>query len=63
MKLKGFMAENRIKQKVIAELLNLSVVTINQKINGRLEFTYSEVEKICDELGITTAFFNTKKVA
>lgn len=62
-KFKGVLAERGLTQKDIALLLNLSPVTINQKINGRLDFTYGEVEIICDELNISTEIFRTRKVA
>jgi transcriptional regulator with XRE-family HTH domain len=61
-KLKGLLAERGLKQIYLAKLLNLSHVTVNQKINGTLEFTYSEVEKICDALGASTEIFRGQKV-
>lgn len=60
--LKAALAERGLKQKYLAELLNLSPVTVNQKINGTLEFTYSEVEAICDDLQISTEIFRGRKV-
>ncbi len=62
-KLKGVLAEKSLNQKYLARLLNLSPVTINQKINGTLEFTYTEVETICDDLGISTEVFRGQKVS
>lgn len=61
-KFKGFLSENHIKQRNIADLLNLSPVTINQKINGSLHFSWGEVEKICDEYGIMPEIFLTRKL-
>ena len=63
LKFKGVLREKELVQKDIAELLNLNVVTINQKINGSLDFTYSEIEAICDSLKVSTEIFRTIKVA
>lgn len=63
LKFKAWMVENKIKQKEIADLLNLSPVTISQKINGHLHFTWPEVEKVCDTYRIDYAIFKTQKVA
>lgn len=63
LRFKAVLVERGITQKEIAKLLNLSPVTISQKINGNLDFTYSEVEKICDELSISSEIFRTQKVA
>ena len=62
-KFKGFLYENGIKQKEIAALLKLSPVTINQKINGTLEFSWAEVELICDTYNLPYAIFKTLNVA
>lgn len=62
-KFKAFLAENRITQKSIAELLNLSPVTVNQKINGTLHFTFDEVEMICVTYNIMPDLFLTRKVS
>ena len=62
--LKGKLAEKGLKQKDLAILLGLSPVTINQKINGYLEFTYTEVEQISDYLKSNIAdLFFTQKVS
>jgi len=60
---KGELAARGLKQKYLAELLGLSPITVNQKINGTLEFTYSEVETICDDLKISTDIFRGQKVS
>ncbi|HZK55702.1 MAG TPA: helix-turn-helix transcriptional regulator [Desulfosporosinus sp.] len=61
LKLKGLLAEMDLTQKCLAELLGLSPATINQKINGSLEFTYTEVENICDKLNVSTEVLRCKK--
>lgn len=60
---KAYLVEHKIQQKYIAKLLNISPVTVNQKINGSLHFTFAEVETICNEFGIMPDIFLTKKVA
>jgi len=62
-KLKGVLAERGLTQKYLAALLSLSPVTVNQKINGTLEFTYTEVETICDDLSLSTEVFRGQKVS
>lgn len=63
LKLKALLAERGLKQKYLAELLGLTPGTINQKINGTLDFTYSEVELICDELRVSTDILRAQKVS
>jgi DNA-binding XRE family transcriptional regulator len=62
LKFKGYLVENKIRQTEIAKLLQLSPVTVNQKINGSLCFTFPEVELICDTYGISPNIFLTKKL-
>lgn len=59
-KFKGFLIENRISQKEVAKHLNISPVTVNQKINGTLHFTFDEVERICNEYGTKPDIFLTR---
>ncbi|HHX69841.1 MAG TPA: helix-turn-helix transcriptional regulator [Gallicola sp.] len=59
-RLKAALVERGLTQDHIAKLLNLSKSTVNQKINGSLDFTFSEVEKICDDLSVSTDIFLTK---
>lgn len=61
-KFKGFLVENKIRQRTVAEMLGISPVTLNQKINGYLHFTFAEVEKICNEYKIDPSIFLTKKL-
>lgn len=50
-KLKGFLAENNIKQKVVADMLGISVPTFNKKLNGTAgDFSIKEARIICREL-------------
>ena len=61
LKFKGALAERGLVQKDIAKLLSLSPVTINQKINGTLDFSFSEIEVICTHLDISSEIFRAIK--
>ena len=57
LKFKAWLAENRIKQKEIMELLDLSRTSIDKKINGKEDFTLPQIRTICDKYGITADIF------
>lgn len=63
LKVKGFFVANDIRQKEVAELLNIAPTTLNQKLNGYLHFTFDEVEKICDEYRVSPDIFFTREIA
>lgn len=50
-KLKGIMAEKQITQKMLADKLDISISTLNFKINGKSNFTLNEAIKISEILG------------
>lgn len=59
-KLKGLMAENNISQTKLANMMGISVQTLNAKLLEKREFTISEADKICNVLNIAdveTYFF------
>ena len=58
-KFKGFLTENRILQKDVAKLLNLTSVSVNQKLNGTQHFTLDEVETMCIEYKVMPQIFFT----
>lgn len=53
LKFKAWMVQNKIPQQEIASLLEISLQMTNAKINGREEFTLSQVKKICKEYQIS----------
>ena len=63
LKVKGFFVVKDIRQKEVAELLNIAPTTLNQKLNGYLHFTFDEVEKICDEYRVSPDIFFTREIA
>lgn len=62
LKVKGFFVANAIRQKEVADILNIAPTTLNQKLNGYLHFTFDEVEKICDEYGVSPEIFLTRDI-
>lgn len=56
-KVKGFLVEHGIKQKDVAVILDITVSTFNNKLNGVGDFTMTEVRKMCYELGIDANIF------
>ena len=64
-KLKAWMSENDVRQKHLAELLNLGISTINQKLNATGgDFSMAEVREICKHYGISAdSFFVTQRVS
>lgn len=57
LKFKGWLVEHQIKQSDLAELLGIAPENVNAKLNGRQEFTLSQVKKICDTYGISADDF------
>lgn len=51
-KLKGIMRENNITQQELAARLEISVQSLNAKINERTAFTIPEAKEICKFLNI-----------
>lgn len=58
LKFKGYCAEHNIRQREIAELLDLTIQTVNRKMNGKEMFTLEQVKKICEHYDISAdAYF------
>jgi antitoxin component HigA of HigAB toxin-antitoxin module len=47
LKFKGYCAEHNIKQKEIAEVLGINIANVNEKINGKQQFTLEQVRTLC----------------
>jgi len=62
LQVKGFFVANGIRQHEVAEMLNISPVTLNQKLNGYLHFSFGEVEKICRKYGVKPDIFLTQEL-
>lgn len=65
-KLKGRMAEYGYRQEDICGRVGISPTTFSLKLNNKAEFKQSEINQICDILGIPSkeinAYFFTPKV-
>lgn len=56
-KFKGYCVEHGIRQKDICELLGLSESIVNQKMNGRLDWTLEQVRTLCKHYGISADIY------
>ena len=45
-KVRGLIAEKRLKQIDVADELNISLSTLNSKLNGKADFTVKEVKEL-----------------
>jgi putative transcriptional regulator len=54
---KAWMVANNIRQNEIAELLDISLQSVNLKVNGKQDFTLPQVKKICERYGISADIF------
>ena len=59
---KGWMVENNIKQSEIAELLNISLQSVNLKVNGKQDFSLPQISAICGRYGISADIFLPKEL-
>jgi plasmid maintenance system antidote protein VapI len=53
LRFKGFCAENKIKQSEIAEILNITVQSVNRKLNEKEPFTFEQVKTLCNHFKIS----------
>ena len=53
LKFKGYCAENKIKQSEIAEILKISVQSVNRKLNANEPFTLEQVKTLCKHYEIS----------
>lgn len=59
---KGWMAENKVSQKEISELLGISQQAVWSKVNGKREFSMPQVKKICETYHISADIFLPKEL-
>lgn len=53
LRFKGYLAENKIKQSEIAEILNITVQSVNRKLNEKEPFTLEQVKTLCNHFKIS----------
>lgn len=56
----GYLKENGIKLKEIADLIGRTVPRISTNNNGFTDYKYDEVVQICEHLNISTDLFRPK---
>ena len=54
---KGWMVQNHISQRELADLLEISLQSVNLKVNGKQEFTLPQISKICGHYHISADLF------
>ena len=59
---KGWMVENNIKQSELAELLGISLQSVNLKVNGKQDFSLPQISIICGHYGISADIFLPKEL-
>lgn len=53
MRFKMWLVENRVTQRSIAKLLEISITATNRKVNGKEDFSLDQVRKICREYDVS----------
>lgn len=59
----AYLAQNGINLKEVADLFGCSIQNISMKNNGHAEYSWNEIEKICDHFGISSEIFRSQKVS
>lgn len=54
---KGWCVSRGIRQKEIADLLGLGIQSVNNKLNGKEEFTLPQIKTICKHYNISADIF------
>lgn len=57
LKFKAWLVEHGIKQSEVAELLGIDLSNVNEKVNGKQEFTMQQVKTICATYGLSADIF------
>lgn len=57
MSFKAWLITNGIKQYEIASLLDISLQSVNNKVNGRQDFTLAQIKKLHDTYGVEADIF------
>ncbi|MBR2556135.1 MAG: helix-turn-helix domain-containing protein [Aeriscardovia sp.] len=54
---KGWLVSRGIRQKEIADLLDIGIQSVNNKLNGKSEFTLPQIRTICEHYNISADIF------
>lgn len=57
LKFKAWLVENQISQAEVAKVLGITRPLTNAKLNGREDFTLSQVKTLCEHYGISADDF------
>ena len=57
LKFKGWLASKKKKQQEVADLLQLTLQSVNNKLNGREDFTLAQVRILCKHYKISADEF------
>jgi transcriptional regulator with XRE-family HTH domain len=60
---KGWMAENNVRLQEIADLLGITKTSVSRKNNGYQNYTFTEVDKICQHYNMSPEIFLYQKVS
>lgn len=61
---RGFLAENGIKHKWVADLIGVTPACFSQKMRGITPFSVEQIRKICQKYGISAdQYFFKQKVS
>lgn len=53
LRFKAWLVEHKIAQAEVAEVLGITQENVNAKLNGRLPFTFEQVQKLCKHYKIS----------
>lgn len=53
LKFKGYCVEHKIRQSEVAEILGITVQSVNRKLNGHEPFSLEQVKVLCTHYGIS----------
>lgn len=57
LKFKAWLVEHDIKQSEIAELLEINLSNVNEKLNGKQEFTTQQIRTLCQKYNLSSEIF------
>ena len=52
LKFKAYCVSHKIKQTEIAEVLGIALPNVNEKLNGKQQFTIKQIKTLCEHYGI-----------
>lgn len=57
MSFKAWLVQHKVPQREIANLLGVSLAIVNAKLNGRSDFTLSQIKTICNKYNLSADIF------